>query len=241
MWGAGRCSTTRRWASATFLLSRVLASGTRLYFAGILLVVAYLFITGQESAGQAETVVIYILALTFITIATAVYTTLGGLKAVVWTDVLQASVLAVSILTTIGFLFFSIMGQGSAADAWHYIVDTISDTSQNPYGRENLQPWAVFDWGTTGRGFVEDVRNILGSEYTLWSAVLGATFITMATMGTDQDMVQRMLADQQRYDLDKDGAATGNAGSTFEQGDVTLTEENADDFINYINSLNNGK
>ena len=186
--------TTRRWASATFLLSRVLASGTRLYFAGILLVVAYLFITGQESAGQAETVVIYILALTFITIATAVYTTLGGLKAVVWTDVLQASVLAVSILTTIGFLFFSIMGQGSAADAWRYIVDTISDTSQNPYGRENLQPWVVFDWGTTGRGFLEDVRNILGSEYTLWSAVLGATFITMATMGTDQDMVQRMLA-----------------------------------------------
>ena len=50
-----------------------------------------------------------------------------------------------------------------------------------------------------------------------------------------------MLADQQRYDLDKDGAATGNAGSTFEQGDVTLTEENADDFINYRNSLNNGK
>lgn len=50
-----------------------------------------------------------------------------------------------------------------------------------------------------------------------------------------------MLADQQRYDQDENSAATGKAGSTFEQGDVTLTEENADDFINYINSLNNGK
>jgi hypothetical protein len=51
-----------------------------------------------------------------------------------------------------------------------------------------------------------------------------------------------MLADQQRYDFDEDGTCAGSStGSTFEQGDVTLTEENADDFINYINSLNNGK
>lgn len=50
-----------------------------------------------------------------------------------------------------------------------------------------------------------------------------------------------MLADQQRYDQDEDGAATDSGGGTFEQGEVTLTEENADDFINYINSLNNGK
>jgi Na+/proline symporter len=41
---------------------------------------------------------------------------------------------------------------------------------------------------------VADIRNILSSEYTLWSAILGSTFITMATHGTDQDMVQRMLA-----------------------------------------------
>lgn len=48
-----------------------------------------------------------------------------------------------------------------------------------------------------------------------------------------------MLADQQRYDLDNNGTCAAN--SQFEQGDVTLTEENADDFINYINSLSNGK
>ena len=47
-----------------------------------------------------------------------------------------------------------------------------------------------------------------------------------------------MLADQQRYDLDEDGTRASGADSQFEQGDVTLTEENADDFINYINSLN---
>ena len=51
-----------------------------------------------------------------------------------------------------------------------------------------------------------------------------------------------MLADQQRYDLDESGTGAGNStGGTFEQGDVTLTEDNVDDFVNYINSLNNGK
>jgi hypothetical protein len=44
-----------------------------------------------------------------------------------------------------------------------------------------------------------------------------------------------MLADQARYD-DEEEAASSN-GTGFENGDIELTEENADDFINYINSL----
>ena len=186
--------TTRRWASATFLLSRVLASGTRLFFAGILLVIAYMMLTGQTSAGKMETVVIYIGALTFITIATAVYTTLGGLKAVVWTDVLQASILAISLITTIGVLLFSIKSGGSWGATWDTICFHLGNKEYNPCQIDNLKPWALFDSGITGQGLMEDIRNILGSEYTLWSAVLGSTFITMATHGTDQDMVQRMLA-----------------------------------------------
>ncbi len=181
---------TRRLASATFLISRVLASGTRLFFAGILLVIAYMAVTGKTAASASETVTIYIAALTFITVSTAVYTTLGGLKAVVWTDVLQASILAISVVTTIGVLFLSICGEGSPAEAWNYICSTIGDTSAAP----EVKPWKIIDFGFTGEGFVSDVRNIIGSEYTLWSAVLGATFLTMATHGTDQDMVQRMLA-----------------------------------------------
>ncbi len=185
---------TRRFASVVFLLSRVLASGTRLFFAGILLVIAYCFLTGSEAASEQETVLIYLVALTLITVFTTIYTTLGGLKAVVWTDVLQACILAVSVISTIVFLFISIMGDGSVGEAWSTIVSTISDTSQNPCHHEPLFPWRIFDLGITGDGLAADIRSVLTSEYTIWSAVLGATFITMATMGTDQDMVQRMLA-----------------------------------------------
>lgn len=187
-------TATRRCASIVFLISRVLASGTRLFIAGILLVIAYMFITGTRHVSEGETVVIYLAALTFITVATAIYTTLGGLKAVVWTDVLQASILAVSVLATLGFLFWSIMGDGTVAEAWQTICATVSDTALNPCAHEPLKPWAVFDTGMTDGSWVDDLKYIIGSEYTLWSAFLGATFITMATMGTDQDMVQRMLA-----------------------------------------------
>src|SRR5262249_28481931 len=41
--------------------------------------------------------------------------------------------------------------------------------------------------------FWEYVKLILGSEYTLFSALIGATVGNMAAFGTDQDMVQRML------------------------------------------------
>jgi Na+/proline symporter len=40
---------------------------------------------------------------------------------------------------------------------------------------------------------LQNVRNVLGTEYSVWAAFFGATFITMATHGTDQDIVQRML------------------------------------------------
>lgn len=44
-----------------------------------------------------------------------------------------------------------------------------------------------------------------------------------------------MLADQERYDTDEE--CTTDGSSFGSDGTVELTEENADDFIKYINSL----
>src|SRR5262249_40136488 len=42
-----------------------------------------------------------------------------------------------------------------------------------------------FDSGTEPHAsFWENVRKVLGTEYTIWAALFGATFITMATHGT---------------------------------------------------------
>ena len=169
---------TRRTASMVFLISRVLASGTRLYFAGILLVIAYQFITNTPADSE-QIVLLYIAALVIISMATTIYTAIGGLKAVVWTDVLQAAVLGVSMLSALWILFSHIPG------GW----DSISAVMNGG------DDWKFFSWGTEkGFSFLEQCSHILGQEYTVWAAFLGATFITMATHGTDQDMVQRMLA-----------------------------------------------
>ena len=169
---------TRRTASMVFLVSRVLASGTRLYFAGILLVIAYQFMT-DTTADANQIVLLYIAALVVISIATTIYTAIGGLKAVVWTDVLQAVVLGVSMLSALWVLFSHIPG------GWNSISAAMNGGDD----------WKFFSWGTKeGLDFLQQCAHVLGQEYTVWAAFLGATFITMATHGTDKDMVQRMLA-----------------------------------------------
>src|SRR5438046_417377 len=106
---------TKNAASAVFLFTRLLASGARLYVAAIALALAYEMIRGVRPS-QAETLWIYIGATIAIVILTAIYTTLGGIKAVIWTDVIQASIMIGSALVALGLLYAAIPG------GWHEIV-----------------------------------------------------------------------------------------------------------------------
>lgn len=169
---------TRRMGSMVFLISRVLASGVRMYFAGILLVIIYQYVTGEQLEGMGI-VWAYIIALTFITLSTTVYTAIGGLRAVVWTDVIQAIVLIVSIFAALTVIFTGL------PNGWTTVTEHLNGPTD----------WDIIDIGWKhGASLTEQLTHILSTEYTIWAAVLGSTFITMATHGTDQDMVQRMLA-----------------------------------------------
>src|SRR6266508_3015074 len=83
---------TKNAASAVFMITRLLASGTRLYVAAIALALAYEMITAARP-NQIQTLWIYIGATVVIVILTAIYTTFGGIKAVIWTDLIQASIM----------------------------------------------------------------------------------------------------------------------------------------------------
>ena len=169
---------SRRMASLVFLISRVLASGTRLYFAGILLVIGYQYVTGV-SATKEETLWLYVGALVAVTLATTIYTAIGGLKAVVWTDVIQASILAVAIISAIGVMLYQIPG------GWDTVTSHLNGAGD----------WSFFSSGLMEEGGIGDqILHVLGQDYTIWAAFLGSSFVTMATHGTDQDMVQRMLS-----------------------------------------------
>jgi Na+/proline symporter len=61
-------------------------------------------------------------------------------------------------------------------------------------GLNNFKDVTFFASGhQPGAPLWENIKLVLNSEYTIWAALIGSTFTTMATHGTDQDMVQRML------------------------------------------------
>src|ERR1041385_1717029 len=106
---------TKNAASAVFMITRLLASGARLYVAAIVLALGYEMIRGVRP-GQTETLWIYVGATVVIVILTAIYTTLGGIKAVIWTDFIQASIMIGSALVALGLLYSAIPG------GWQEIV-----------------------------------------------------------------------------------------------------------------------
>ena len=168
---------SRKAASATFLFTRLLASGTRLYVAAIVLAVLFRIWKGGDLT-QGQELGLYLGAITLMTVLTALYTALGGIRAVIWTDVLQCGLMMGGAVAALVILYTRIPGGLGAVE-------------------QALGGWGAVpfvDWGTkAGAGFFENVRFVLEGKYTLWAAFLGSTFTTMATHGTDQDMVQRML------------------------------------------------
>ncbi|MBV9657784.1 MAG: sodium:solute symporter [Verrucomicrobia bacterium] len=168
--------TTKRASSLLFLVTRALASGSRMYVPAILLVVAWQLLR-DVNPDLSQTLWLYVGAVGLLTLVTAIYTTLGGIKAVVWTDLIQV------------FLMFGAMGYAlwtlwRAVGGWGEVRATLH------------QPDELIFWDTgivSGLGFFGNVKHVLETEYTVWSAFLASVFVTMATHGTDQDMVQRML------------------------------------------------
>jgi SSS family transporter len=154
---------TRRLAAGLFLVTRALADGVRVW--AIAIVVQLLLprvveiVTGRTLEFAEFTAVAVVMLLTF------VYTYLGGMKAVIWTDVVQ---------------FFLYVGGGLAA-----LYCLLGDV---PGG------WSAVTIQHGAKLNVFDFTFSLTTTYTFWAGILGGTFLTLASHGTDQLMVQRLLA-----------------------------------------------
>jgi SSS family transporter len=143
-------------AASTFLVTRVLAEGVRI--AAIALVVTVALGTGQRTS------ILLIMALVL------VYTFEGGMKAVIWTDVVQFVLYISGALAAFFLLLHRIPG------GWETIVHAVAPAHK----------FQIFDFSFS----LTDP----GKLYTFWSGLIGGTFFTMASHGTDQTIVQRLLA-----------------------------------------------
>ncbi len=166
---------SRKMASATFLVTRVLAMGTRLYVSALIVVIAAEAIRGTPVSPDMK-FMFFAGAVVLVTVLTTAYTAVGGIRAVIWTDLIQVGVLVASLGFTIPFLLGKIPG------GW----DTIKASIVEP---------VFFDFALPkpGAEHVSWFRRVFTTEYTIYAAFVGSTFVTMATHGIDQDTVQRML------------------------------------------------
>jgi SSS family transporter len=160
----------RKTASTVFIVTRVLASGVRLFATAI----PVHLITGWS----------YPASILLIGGFTLAYTYLGGLKAVVAMDVVQMFIYlagaAVSMVLIVQHL----------PNGWATVVEWAT--------REGVIKFEVLNLETGG-----SLVGFLSSPYTLLGGLLGGTFLTMASHGTDQLLVQRLLGCRSKWDAQR--------------------------------------
>src|SRR5271170_3524107 len=105
---------------------------------------------------------------------TILYTFEGGMKAVIWTDVAQLSLYLAGSAITFLVLLHRIPG------GWSEVTQVAAAAGHK------LQ---LFDFSFH-----------LATKYTFWSGLIGGAFLTMASHGTDQTIVQRLLAARDQRD-----------------------------------------
>lgn len=150
----------RKITSTTFIITRVLASGVRLFATAIPVHI----ITGFD----------YPTSIAIIGVFTLIYTYLGGLKAVVSMDVVQMFIYIGSAVVSL-IIIFNFLPNG--------LNDVIS------YSTATVNKFQIFNMD-----FGNNIVEFFASPYTFLGAILGGTFLTMASHGTDQLLVQRLLS-----------------------------------------------
>ncbi len=123
------------------------------------------------------------LAVVIVIALTVLYTFEGGMKAVIWTDVAQLLVYLTGSAVTFWVLLHRIPG------GWSEVTQVAAAAGHK------LQ---VFDFSFD-----------LATKYTFWSGLIGGAFLTMASHGTDQTIVQRLLAARNEKDSRRALLASG--------------------------------
>jgi SSS family transporter len=146
---------TRAFTSLLFLLSRGMSCGV---------IVAAPAVVLSVILGWNVTLTALMIALPAV-----VYTILGGIQAVTWTDV---KVMGLTVFVLVAAVVFLGMG----------LPDNVRILD------------ALYIAGASGRLDAFDFRLTLTETYTFWSGMLGGLFLMLSYFGCDQSQVQRYLA-----------------------------------------------
>lgn len=113
-------------------------------------------------------------SIAIITLLTLIYTFEGGLAAVIWTDVVQTFIYVGGTLVGLFTILHLVPG------GWNAVSGIAS----------HLHKFQIFDLPVSaGWPYLNFAK-----PYTLWAGIIGGAFLTTASHGTDQLIVQRLLA-----------------------------------------------
>jgi len=160
-------STAQRAASGMFMLGRVFASGARLFIVAIpFALIAF---------GEVKPATL-IMAILIIAAGATLYTITGGIRAVIWTDVLQSIIYVGSVLVAVVVL-------------WRMIDLDITQVMNVLRSNDQQNKLQFLDW-SSGISMNPDQP---ASVYSIWPILFGLTLFNIAAYGTDQDLAQRLL------------------------------------------------
>ncbi|HXG69084.1 MAG TPA: sodium:solute symporter [Gemmatimonadaceae bacterium] len=150
---------TRRFASVAFMVTRAFGDSVRLFATAI----PVALILGGAGAGRSGTVI----AVVLLGALSLGYTYFGGMRAVVWTDIIQTAVYLIAAVAAL-----LLIGQ-AAPNGWGGILS---------------------DAGASGKLRIFDFSLAFDKPHTIFAGLLGGAFLSMASHGADQLIVQRLLA-----------------------------------------------
>ena len=158
---------TRRFTSIVFMVTRAVADSVRVFATAIPIA---LILEGTMPKEYVKPVAILLLGA-----LTILYTYKGGIKAVVWTELLQASVYVLGGISAIILI-------GNLSGGWGHVIDVAS-----------------------AAGKLKGIDTYLGFDraHTLFAGLLGGAFLAMASHGADQLIVQRLLTARSLRDAQK--------------------------------------
>jgi SSS family transporter len=159
----------RNTASITFMVTRILADGVRLFATSIPLTI---IIRSSGLFSGLSNHQFYLISILLIGLFTITYTYIGGIKSVVWMDVVQMTIYLLGALLAT-FLIIRQLPQG---------LNTIFE---NPGITDKLR--IIYT------GFNLSPGDFIQYPYTLLTAVIAGAIFTLASHGTDQLIVQRVL------------------------------------------------
>ena len=149
----------RRFTSVVFMVTRGMADSVRVYATAvpIALIIGPLL-------PRAAVMPVAVLVLGTLTV---IYTIRGGMRAVVWTEIVQASVYLLGGLSAIVIVGQLVPGGWSAIFA-----------AAAPAGKFKIVSWTP----------------VLTQPHTMLAGIIGGAFLSMASHGADQLIVQRLLS-----------------------------------------------